>query len=312
MNVVFMGTPDFAARILEKVRTGPHPVAGVVCQPDRRRGRRREPQPPPVKTLALALGLDVYQPRNLGRRFMDWLEARSADAVLVAAYGRILPPAVLEHPRYGCINVHPSLLPRWRGPAPIQWSIANGDRQTGVTIMQMDEGVDTGDMLRQVKVPVGPFDTADVMHDRLADMGAELLLETLADIEAGRSRAVPQDQGGATMAPMLTRDSGAVDWSRPASRIEAQIRGFHPWPGSWTRFRGRVLKLFPPAAIQDGVPGAPGTLIGLDPEGRLLVACGDGSLRLTRVQLEGRRAMDAAAFVNGARLREGETFHTES
>lgn len=308
MNVVFMGTPDFAARILDRILTGPHAVVGVVCQPDRRRGRRREPQPPPVKTLALDRGLDVYQPRNMGRRFIEWLDERRPDAILVAAYGRILPPSVLEHPRHGCINVHPSLLPRYRGPAPIQWSLASGDRQTGVTIMQMDAGMDSGDMLRQVKVPVGPSDTADVMHDRLADLGADLLLETLDAVEAGRTSATPQDHDAATLAPMLTRESGRLDWDQPAPALEARIRGFHPWPGSWTRFRGKVLKLFPPASLGEGTDAPPGTLLGLDPERGLGVSTREGSLWLQRVQLEGKRAVDAADFVNGARLNAGEAF----
>ncbi len=310
MNVVFMGTPDFAARILARVLDGPHTVVGVVCQPDRRRGRRREPQAPPVKALALERGLDVYQPRNLRRHFIDWLDEKAPEAILVAAYGRILPATVLDHPHYGCLNVHPSLLPRYRGPAPIQWSLASGDRQTGVTIMQMDAGMDSGDMLRQVKVPVGPQDTADVMHDRLADLGADLLLETLDAVAAGRAQRVPQDHEAATLAPMLTRDSGRLDWDAPATSLEAHLRGFHPWPGSWTRFRGKVLKVFPPVTVGEGAEGEPGTLLGLDPAGRLGVVTGDGSLWLGRVQLEGRRPVDAAAFINGARLEDGEGLET--
>jgi methionyl-tRNA formyltransferase len=311
MNVVFMGTPDFAARILDRISAGAHPVVGVVCQPDRRRGRRKEPQPPPVKTLALERGLAVYQPRNLGRRFIEWLDDRRPDAILVAAYGRILPRSVLELPRYGCINVHPSLLPRYRGPAPIQWSLASGDRQTGVTIMQMDEGMDSGDMLRQVKVPVGPSDTADVMHDRLADLGATLLLETLDGLESGRVTATPQDHDAATLAPMLTRDSGRLEWDLPAAALEARIRGFHPWPGSWTGFRGKVIKLFPPVLVGPEAGGTPGTILGLDPLRGLGVSTGEGSLWISRVQLEGKRAVDAAAFVNGARLTAGEAFDTD-
>ena len=306
MNVVFMGTPDFAARILDRVRTGEHPVTGVVCQPDRVRGRRREPQPPPVKILAQLHGLEVYQPRSLRRHFIEWLNARKPDAVLVAAYGRILPSSVLELPRFGCINVHPSLLPKYRGPAPIQWSLAGGDPQTGVSIMQMDEGMDSGDILRQVKVPVGPGDTAEMMHDRLADLGAELLLQTLDALESGRVSRSPQDPARVTLAPMLTRESGLLDWAQPATQLEARLRGFHPWPGSWTRFRGRVLKIFPPARVGEGVDLAPGSLLGLDADSRLGVACGEGSLWLTQVQLEGKRAVDAAAFLHGARLHDGE------
>ena len=306
MNVVFMGTPDFAARILDRVRTGEHPVTGVVCQPDRVRGRRREPQPPPVKILAQLHGLEVYQPRSLRRHFIEWLNARKPDAILVAAYGRILPSSVLELPRFGCINVHPSLLPKYRGPAPIQWSLAGGDPQTGVSIMQMDEGMDSGDILRQVKVPVGPGDTAEMMHDRLADLGAELLLQTLDALESGRVSRSPQDPARVTLAPMLTRESGLLDWAQPATQLEARLRGFHPWPGSWTRFRGRVLKIFPPARVGEGVDLAPGSLLGLDADSRLGVACGEGSLWLTQVQLEGKRAVDAAAFLHGARLQDGE------
>jgi len=309
MNVVFMGTPDFASRILERVLRGPHPVVGVVCQPDRVRGRRREPQPPPVKTLALDHGLPLYQPRSLRRRFIEWLDARHADVILVAAYGRLLPTPVLEHPRLGCLNVHPSLLPRYRGPAPIQWALANGDAQTGVTIMQMDGGMDTGDILRQIKVPLGREDTGDILHDRLADLGAELLLGTLDALESGPLDAVPQDQALASHAPMLTRESGRVDWTMAASRIEPRVRGFHPWPGSWTRFRGKILKLFPPTTVERlDRDQTPGTILGLDPDRGLGVACGEGALRLKKVQQEGKKPMTAADFFNGARLKPGEAF----
>jgi len=310
MNIVFMGTPDFAARILDRILGGQHRVIGVVCQPDRVQGRRREPQPPPVKALALTHGIDVYQPRNLRRHFIEWLDTKRPDAILVAAYGRILPATVLEHPRHGCINVHPSLLPLHRGPAPIQWSIASGDQLTGVTIMQMDAGMDSGDMLRQITVPLGPDATADVMHDRLADLGAELLLETLDAIEGGGATAAPQDHAAATLAPMLTRESGRIDWSLAANRIEARLRGFHPWPGSWTRFRGKVLKVFPPVTVGERVDAPPGALLGLDPGRGLGVACGEGSIWLTRVQLEGKRAVETDAFVHGARLQDGDAFES--
>ena len=309
MNVVFMGTPDFASRILERLLKGPHPVVGVVCQPDRVRGRRREPQPPPVKTLALTKGLDVYQPRSLRRRFIEWLDTRRADAVLVAAYGRLLPAPVLEHPRLGCLNVHPSLLPLYRGPAPIQWALANGDAQTGVTIMQMDAGMDTGDVLAQIKVPLVPEDTGDILHDRLADLGADLLLGTLDALESGPLAAAPQDDALASHAPMLTRESGRVDWTLPASRLEPRVRGFHPWPGSWTRFRGKVLKLFPPTTVgRSDRNQAPGTLLGLDPDRGLGVACRDGVLWLKTVQAEGKKPVAVRDFVNGARLKAGESF----
>lgn len=309
MNAVFMGTPDFASRILERVLRGPHPVVGVVSQPDRPRGRHGSPQPPPVKTLALGHGLDLYQPRSLRGRFIEWLDARRADVILVAAYGRLLPAPVLEHPRLGCLNVHPSLLPRYRGPAPIQWALANGDAQTGVTIMQMDGGMDTGDMLRQLKIPLGPEDTGDILHDRLADLGAELLLGTLDALESGPVDAVPQDDALASHAPMLTRDSGRVDWTLAASRLEFRVRGFHPWPGSWTRFRGKVLKLFPPTTVgSSDLNHSPGTILGLDPDRGLGVACGEGVLWLKKVQQEGKKPMAVRDFVNGARLIAGETF----
>ena len=304
-----MGTPDFASRILERVMQGPHPVVGVVCQPDRPRGRRREPQPPPVKTLALDHDLPLYQPRSLRRRFIEWLDALHADVILVAAYGRRLPAPVLEHPRFGCLNVHPSLLPRYRGPAPIQWALANGDAETGVTIMQMDAGMDTGDMLRQLKVPLGPEDTGDILHDRLADLGADMLLSTLTAIESGPLDAVPQDDSLASHAPMLTRDAGRVDWTLAASCLEPRIRGFHPWPGSWTRFRGKILKLFPPTAVEHlDLDQAPGTILGLDPDRGLGVACGEGVLWLKKVQHEGKKPMNAADFLGGARLTAGESF----
>jgi len=303
-----MGTPDFASRVLARVLLGRHRVTAAVCQPDRPSGRDPAPRPPPVKVMALARDLPVRQPRNLGERFQAWLRDEAPDAVLVAAYGRLLPLAVLAMPRFGCLNVHPSLLPRHRGPAPIQWAIASRDRQTGVSIMQMDEGLDTGDVLRQVRVPLTAQDTAGPLHDRLADLGGDLLLEVLDSLEDGRPPVrMPQDPAAATLAPMLSRESGLVDWNADAASLEARLRGFHPWPGCWTRFRGRILKLFPPALATPEDAGAPpGALLGLVDGRGLGVACGAGSLWLRQVQLEGRRPVEAAAFVHGARPLPGE------
>lgn len=281
----------------------------VVTQPDRARGRGYKVAPPPVKEAALRLGLPVWQPE--APRPEDWLrvlDEAGAEALVVAAFAHKIPPAVLAAPRYGCINVHASLLPRWRGAAPIARAILEGDRITGVTIMQMDEGWDTGPILLQATTPIRPTDTAASLHDRLAVLGAELLLEALARLEQGTLRPVAQPPYGASTAPRLTKEEGAVDWTREAPRIERQIRAFTPWPGAHTTVGGVLVKLLQarvePARRTDAQPGE---VVAVDrSEGAVVVACGGGTLlRLLKAQPEGSRVMSGLDMANGLRLRPG-------
>ena len=306
-----MGTPDFAAHSLRALAKNDQlAVTLVVCQADKPRGRDPLPQPPPVKLAALELGLPVYQPRSL--RKGDALEVVSAarpEAIVVAAYGKILPAALLAVPPHGCLNVHASLLPELRGASPIQWAIVQGLARTGVSIMRMDEGLDTGDVLATREVPIRPEDDAEALHDRLMALGADLLVPTLLDWVAGRLTPQPQDAARASYAPLLSRDSGRIDWTRPPVALRDLVRGLHPWPGSFTFLKGRMLKVFPQVEALAGCPGppsvAPGTVLRVGSDG-LEVACGGGSVRIREVQLEGRRRMPLAEFVHGRAVQEGD------
>jgi methionyl-tRNA formyltransferase len=320
MRIVFMGTPDFASASLTAVLAAGHEVVGVFCQPDKPKGRSLDPQPPPVKCCAAAAGnLPVHQPRRIGPKTLALLSQMAPDVIVVAAYGKLLPPPVLALPRFGCLNVHASLLPKYRGPAPIQWTIADGHHITGVTLMQMAETLDTGDILLQRKAPIREDDTGETLHDRLAALGAELLVDALAKLERRELHPVPQDESQATWAPMLTRDHGRIDWSWPARQIADRTRAFHPWPGAFTTFRGKLLKLFPfmaaarhaDAWLHSGAMPEPrpavaaGTILAVREKG-LVVACGDGTVIVPEVKQEGKKQLPAAQFATGARLQPGE------
>ncbi len=286
-----MGSPDFAVPALRALVQAGHAIAAVYCQPPRPAGRGHAVQPCPVHEAAVALGLPVRTPARLRRAEDEWAAFASLglDAAVVAAYGLILPPAMLAAPRRGCLNIHASLLPRWRGAAPIQAAILAGDRETGVTIMRMDEGLDTGPMLLAEPVPITDQTTAASLHDTLAMLGARLILRALNENPPER----PQPEQGATYAPKLTREDGRIDWTKPAAAIERQVRAFDPWPGAFTTLGGKMLKVLR-ARVEEGA-GSPGAV--LDPG--LLVACGAGALRLERVQLAGRAAMEGADFLRG-------------
>ncbi len=292
-----MGSPDFAVPVLRALHDAGHAIAAVYCQPPRPAGRGQTVRHCPVHHAADALGLEVRTPA----RFRNDVAAQAAfadlalDAAVVAAYGLILPPAMLEAPRRGCLNVHASLLPRWRGAAPIQAAILAGDKASGVTIMQMDAGLDTGPMLLRQDVPIGARTTSGELHDVLAALGAGLILQALA----GNPPPVPQPAEGATYAPKLSRGDGRIDWTHDAAAIDRQVRAFNPWPGTFT-FIGRIALKVLEAEIADGA-GVPGTVL----DDRLTVACGVGALRLTRVQVGGRAAMSAEAFLRGHRLSPG-------
>lgn len=300
MRVGFMGTPAFAVPTLDALVAAGHDVAVVVAQPDKPSGRGRQLQSPPTVLRARELGIPVMQPTKVrSGEFPEAWEALGLDVGVVVAYGRILPPRLLDAPTHGCINVHASLLPRWRGAAPIQWALVGGDAETGVTTMQMAEGLDTGDMLLVAKTPIGPDDTAGTLHDRLCTIGAELLVRTLAELPT--LRPVPQDDTLATFAPMLQREHGRLDWRRPAVELDRQVRGLTPWPGTFTTWRGEVLKVIAVRPVLEHPDAAPGTVLA---GGR--VACGDGVLELVTVQQAGRKAVRAVDWMNGARVVVGE------
>ncbi len=301
MRLAFFGTPAFAVPSLRALVQAGHDVALVVAQPDRPSGRGQALQSPPTIVLARELGLPILQPLKVKTgELPEALEALGLDIAVVVAYGRILTPRLLAAPLRGCVNVHASLLPRWRGAAPIQWSILAGDQQTGVTTMQMAEGLDTGDMLRVEATPIGPEETAGSLASRLAEMGAHLLIETLA----AHFEPVPQDSASVTWAPMLTKDQGWMDWARPARALDWQVRGLSPWPGTFTLFRGEPLKVVRARVVlgrEVPSPGAPGTL-----GSGAVVACGEGALELLEVQLPGKKAVRGVDFVNGCRVQAGE------
>lgn len=307
---IFFGTPDFAVPIAEATAAVTELLA-VVTQPDRPKGRGRELAMPAVKRWALERGLPVLQPTKLRDGVLAVELAKLApDVAVVAAYGRILPKDLLELPRLGCLNVHGSLLPKYRGAAPIQWAIADGEAKTGVTLMQMDEGLDTGDMLAIREVPIGPEDTAGSMHDTLAQLGGELIRAELPRFFAGELDPVKQDDEQATLAPILSREDGRLRFDQEARLLASRVRGFHPWPGAFTYLAAgekELLKVSGAAAAQrpEGEEGAqPGTVISLRP---LLVATGDGAaLELLEVQPEGRRRMSAAELVAGRRISLGQ------
>jgi methionyl-tRNA formyltransferase len=308
MKLIFCGTPEFAVPSLQAVVDAGHQVALVLTQPDRPAGRKLELQVPPVKQLALSLGLPVLQPERLktGADIRAQLEAIAPDAIVVVAYGRILPQWMLDLPRLGCINVHGSLLPRYRGAAPIQWAIANGDTHTGITTMRLNAGLDTGDTLLSHSLPIGPDTTSAQLYPQLAELGAGLLVETLAGLAAGTLQATPQDNALATLAPILTRDDGRL---HPAGHTATQAynrwRGFSPWPGCWAVFRGKRFLIHSLHPVAEGPPLAPG-LLDISTGALLLGLAGNTLLRLDEVQLEAKPRLPGAQFARDFQLRAGE------
>jgi methionyl-tRNA formyltransferase len=311
MRLVFLGTPAFAVPTLERIVEAGHEVAAVVTQPDRPRGRGQQDAAPPVKEAALRLGLPVYQPERVRRpEAVEHLRGLGADAMVVVGYGQIIPQVVIDLAPLGIINVHASLLPKYRGAGPIQWAIVNGETRTGVTTMRINAGLDTGDMLLKAETEIGPDETAVELGKRLAAMGAELLVETLVGVAAGTIVPEPQDDSQATYAPLLKKEDGRIDWRAGAAAIHNRVRGLQPWPGAFTLFRGQtpsVWKTRGPGAEKLG-PGLGsrepvGSVTSLRP---LRVACGEGDIELVEVQLEGRKRTGAADFVNGQRVAVGE------
>lgn len=298
LRVVFMGTPHFAVPSLEALVDLGCDIRAVVSQPDRPRGRGRKIEPTPVAAAARARGLRLYQWPRLSDESYAALSAVEPDLCVVTAYGKILPRRYLELPRFGCLNVHASLLPRWRGAAPIQWAVIEGDRETGISIMRMDEGMDTGDVCLKRRTPIRPDETAGELHDRLMHLGAEALRDAVLALCDGRLECTPQPAEGVTLARMLEKDDGRVDWRWPARRVHDRVRGTSPWPGAFVDRPEGPLKIHATRLAEGG--GEPGTIIGHDPDGPR-VACGEGAVTLTRLQRPGRRAVDGAEFLRGDR-----------
>lgn len=306
MKTIFLGTPAFAVRSLEALAAAGHEVLAVFTQPDRPSGRGQTLTAPPVKQSALALGLAVYQPERVRRpEAVELVAALRPEIMVVVGYGQIIPQSILDIPPQGIINVHASLLPRYRGAAPIQWAIANGERRTGITTMRIDAGLDTGEMLLKTELEIGPMETAPELSARLAQAGAGLLIETLAGIERGAITPVKQNPDEATYAPVLKKEDGLIDWRRTPAEIHNRARGFAPWPGAHTRFRGRSFQILKTRPAGTKLAAAPGSLHVRKPA--LLVCCGQGeSLELLEVQPEGKKPMAAAAFLNGYRVADNE------
>lgn len=308
LRVIYAGTPDFAVPALQALIDSPHEVVAVYTQPDRPAGRGRKLQPSAVKKLALAAGITVEQPENF-KEASDrlHLETYKADVMVVAAYGLILPQAVLDMPRFGCLNIHGSLLPRWRGAAPIQRAIQTGDAETGVTIMQMAAGLDTGDMLLKTHRTISKDDTAQTIHDALANDGASALIEVLSMIQAGTLQPEVQDESKTCYAAKLSKAEAEINWQLAASEIDLMIRAFNPWPVAFTRKGGEPVRLLMSEVVEGkSVSAAPGTVLSEDKTG-IQIACGDGVISISRLQLPGGKAMSVTEFLNGRSLA-GESF----
>jgi len=301
LRIIFAGTPDFAARHLDALLSSGHHVVGVFTQPDRPAGRGKKLMPSPVKVLAEENGLPVFQPASLRPQENQQLVADlHADVMVVVAYGLILPKAVLDMPRLGCINVHGSLLPRWRGAAPIQRALWAGDTETGVTIMQMDVGLDTGDMLYKLVCPITDEDTSATLYDKLAGLGPAGLIETLAQLANGTAQPQVQDEAQVTYAEKLSKEEARVDWSLSAAQLERCIRAFNPWPMSWLEIDGQPLKIWKASVIDTGTTAEPGTIVDATKQG-IQVATGDGILNVESLQPAGKKAMSAQDLLNSRR-----------
>lgn len=304
-RVVFFGTPEFAVPALQALLDGPDSVVGVICQPDKPAGRGQQLQAPPVKRLALNRSVPVAQPAKVKTdELPNLLRGWAPDLGVVAAYGRILPNPVLELPRLGCINVHASLLPKYRGPAPIQWALLEGEAVTGVTIMRMNERMDEGDMLLQRAMPIGAGESYGALQQRLAQLGGEALMDALAALHAGTLAATPQDHTRATYARMIRKADGAIDWQSPAAAIARRVQAFNPWPSAYTAHKGRMLKIHRARAAAGGAGAAAGTVLAIGDSIR--VATGDGVLDIDELQLEGKRALPARDFSRGGGLAVGD------
>ncbi|MEQ2496047.1 methionyl-tRNA formyltransferase [Enterocloster bolteae] len=322
MRIVFMGTPDFSVPALKALVEAGHQVIAVVTQPDKPKGRGKEVQMTPVKIQAMEYGIPVYQPAKVREAsFVEVLKGLEADVYVVIAFGQILPKAVLELPKYGCINIHASLLPKYRGAAPIQWCVIDGERETGITTMMMDVGLDTGDMLEKAVIPIEEKETGGSLHDKLSMAGGDLILSTLKKLKEGTLVRTPQTDEGTCYAKMLTKSLGDIDWNQGAVSIERLIRGLNPWPSAYTMWNGKTIKIWAADVIagreaadflsESGVPAetgtAPGTVVCSDKRG-LVVSTGGGLLSIRELQMEGKKRMDTPAFLRGYPIPAGDVF----
>ena len=322
MRIVFMGTPDFSVPALKALVEAGHQVIAVVTQPDKPKGRGKEVQMTPVKIQAMEYGIPVYQPAKVREAsFVEVLKGLEADVYVVIAFGQILPKAVLELPKYGCINIHASLLPKYRGAAPIQWCVIDGERETGITTMMMDVGLDPGDMLEKAVIPIEEKETGGSLHDKLSMAGGDLILSTLKKLEEGTLVRTPQTDEGTCYAKMLTKSLGDIDWNQDAVSIERLIRGLNPWPSAYTMWNGKTIKIWAADVIagreaaeflsESGVPAetgtAPGTVVCSDKRG-LVVCTGGGLLSIRELQMEGKKRMDTPAFLRGYPIPAGDVF----
>ena len=305
MRIIFMGTPDFAVGTLEALVNAGHEVVLAVTQPDKPQGRKQILIAPPVKQTAEKLGIPVYQPKRVREpEALALLRSYEPELIVVAAFGQILPKELLDMPQYGCINVHASLLPKYRGAAPIQWAILNGDAVTGVTIMRMDVGLDTGDMIAKAEVAITPQDTGGSLFDRLAETGAKLCVETIPSIVDGTAVYTPQDEQAATKVGQISKKDGLIDFTRSAAAIECQIRGLNPWPSAYTSLAGKTLKIWSAQVSDRQTEAQPGTVVLVEKD-CFGVQTGEGVLICTEVQLEGKKRMSAADFLRGNALTTG-------
>lgn len=301
MRVLFMGTPDFAVPSLESIINAGHEVVGVFTQPDKPRGRKQELTPPEVKVCALKHGIKVFQPVKMkDGAALSIIKELSPDVIVVVAYGRILPKDIIDFPKYGCINVHGSLLPKYRGAAPIQWSVINGDKETGITTMQMNEGLDTGDILLVEKLPVLIDDTAASVFDKLSEIGAKLIVETLNYAQDGKLKPIKQDEALSSYAPMLDKSMCEIDWTKPANVVHNLVRGLYDWPIAHTKLNGKKLKIY--KTRLSSLCGKPGEVVALSP---LTIACGEGAVEVLELQLEGKKRMDSDSFLIGHKIAVG-------
>lgn len=306
MRIVFMGTPDFAVPVLESLCDAGHEVEAVVTQPDKPRGRGKEMQHTPVKESALERNIKVYQPVKVkDEEFVDTLRGINPDVIVVVAFGQILPSSIIHLPKYGCINVHASLLPKYRGAAPIQWVIIDGEKETGITTMQMDEGLDTGDIMLKAAVAIDEKETGGSLHDKLAEMGGKLIVDTLKQVEEGSITPVKQDDSKSNYAKMLDKKLGKIDFNKSAGEIERLVRGLNPWPSAYAFLHGKTLKIWDADVREEKTDAAPGQIIRVTKD-EIEVSTGNGVLIINELQLEGKKRMDTESFLRGYKVIQGE------
>ena len=316
MNIIYMGTPEFAVKPLQAIVDAGHKVLACFTQPDKPKGRGKTLQPTPVKKKALSLDIPVYQPVKLREEEnVQIIRDYQPDAIVVAAYGQILPESILNIPQYGCINIHASLLPKYRGAAPIEWTIINGETESGVTTMYMAKGLDTGDMIEKTVVPIADTDTGVTLHDKLADAGAELILSTLSKLENHTAIRTPQDDSLSCYASMLKKEMGELDFTKDAASLERLIRGLQPWPVAYTKMNRKTVRIYeasvceqPEEALEDGTQIVPGMIVRVTKK-NFTVACGNGALMIRKLLPEGKKPMDCAAFLAGNKLKTGQMIY---